>query len=106
MGQVRCNLDSSDAGHRRYVSGLMSAAMVDPSLLDPIREHQRRKFADWQWDDANLLRYVMLLAAEGVFWQDFFNTNPLPAEARARVIALIERLALDPDLSAATKPAD
>lgn len=98
MGQVRCNLDPTDAGHKRFVSGLMSGAMVDPTLLDPIREHQRRKFAQWQWDDANLLRYVMLLAAEGVFWQDFFDLNPLPPEARARVIALIERLAQHPEL--------
>ena len=98
IGQVRCNLDTSDAGHRRYVSGLMSAAMVDPALLDPIREYQKRKFAEWDWNDQNLLRYVLLLAAEGVFWQDFFDLNPLPPEVRARVTALIERLALEPEL--------
>ena len=97
MGQVRCNLDPMDAGHKRFVSGLMSAAMVDPSLLDPIREHQKRKFAEWQWDDANLMRYLMLLAAEGVFWQDFFDLNPLPAEVRARIVALIERYAQQPE---------
>jgi AcrR family transcriptional regulator len=98
MGQVRCNLDPMDAGHKRFVSGLMSAAMVDPSLLDPIREHQKRKFAEWQWDDASLLRYLMLLAAEGVFWQDFFDLNPLPPEVRARIVALIERYAQHPEL--------
>ena len=93
LGQIRCNLDPMDAGHQRFVSGLMSAAMVDPSLLDPIRAHQRRKFSEWTWDDAELMRYLLLLAAEGVFWQDFFDLNPLPPEARARVAALIERLA-------------
>jgi AcrR family transcriptional regulator len=93
LGQIRCNLDTADAGHRRFVSGLMSAAMVDPSLLDPIREHQRRKFSEWTWDEADLLRYLLLLAAEGVFWQDFFNLDPLPPEARKRVIEMIERMA-------------
>ena len=33
--------------HKRFVSGLMSAATIDPSLLDPIRAHQRRKFGGW-----------------------------------------------------------
>ena len=80
MGQIRCNLDDQDAGHRRFVSGLMSAAMVDPGLLDPIRAHQRRKFSTWQWTDDDLMRYLMLLAAEGVFWQEFFNLNPMPPE--------------------------
>jgi AcrR family transcriptional regulator len=98
MGQIRCNLDPMDAGHKRFVSGLMGAAMVDPSLLDPIRAHQRRKFGEWKWDEADLMRYLMLLAAEGVFWQDFFDLNPLPPEARARVVAMIERLAQHPEL--------
>ena len=106
MGQVRCNLDPMEAGHKRFVSGLMSAAMVDPGLLDPIREHQKRKFAQWQWDDASLLRYLMLLAAEGVFWQDFFQLDPLPPEVRARIVALIERYAQHPELLAAPPPAD
>ena len=106
MGQIRCNLDPLDAGHKRFVSGLMGAAMTDPSLLDPIREHQRRKFAEWRWDDADVMRYLMLLAAEGVFWQDFFELNPLPPEVRARLTALIERLAQHPELwpPAAARP--
>ena len=98
MGQIRCNLDPLDAGHKRFVSGLMGAAMTDPSLLDPIRVHQRKKFAEWRWDEADVMRYLMLLAAEGVFWQDFFDLNPLPPEVRARLIAMIERLALHPEL--------
>jgi AcrR family transcriptional regulator len=98
MGQIRCNLDDQDAGHRRFVSGLMSAAMVDPSLLDPIRAHQQRKFSTWAWTDDDLMRYLMLLAAEGVFWQEFFNLNPMPPEVRARISALIERLAQHPEL--------
>jgi AcrR family transcriptional regulator len=102
MGQIRCNLDSHDAGHKRFVSGLMSAAMVDPTLLDPIRAHQKRKFSAWSWNDDDLLRYVFLLAAEGVFWQDVFDMNPLPPEVRARVIALIERLALQAPPSSTT----
>ena len=97
LGQIRCNLDPMDAGHKRFVSGLMSAAMVDPTLLEPVRAHQRRKFADWTWDDNEIMRYLLLLAAEGVFWQDFFDLNPLPPEARAKVAALIERLAQHPE---------
>jgi AcrR family transcriptional regulator len=98
MGQIRCYLDSQDAGHRRFASGLMSAATVDSTLLDPIRAHQKRKFAEWRWDDADLMQYLMLLAAEGVFWQDVFELNPLPPQARARINTLIEHLAQHPEL--------
>jgi AcrR family transcriptional regulator len=98
LGQIRCNLDPLDAGHKRFVSGLMGAAMTDPSLLDPIREHQRRKFSEWTWDETDQMRYLMLLAAEGVFWQDFFDLNPLPPEARARITRLIEKLAQHPEM--------
>jgi AcrR family transcriptional regulator len=98
MGQIRCNLATQDAGHQRFVSGLMSAAMVDPSLLDPIREHQRRKFSTWTWDESDQMRYLMLLAAEGLFWQEFFDLNPMSPEVRAKLAALIERLAQSPNL--------
>ena len=97
MGQIRCNLASQDDGHKRFVSGLMSAAMVDPTLLDPIREYQRRKFAAWDWTESDQMRYVLLLAAEGLFWQEFFDLNPLPPDMRQRIAATIERLAEQPD---------
>lgn len=65
----------------------MSAAMVDPGLLAPIRAYPRRRFAARDWNEENLLRYLLPLAAEGVFWQDFFDPNPLPSDARARAVA-------------------
>lgn len=91
LGQLRCHL-SEDEGHKRFVSGMLSAGMVDDSLLEPVRQHLARDFADWRWDDADLRRYVLLSAAEGLFWQDMFNLCPLPAEVRPRFKALIERL--------------
>jgi len=96
LGHLRCNLDTDDIRHRRYVSGMMSAAMVDPSLLDPAREHQRRTFDGWDWSDEDLMRYVVLMASEGVFWQELFDMNPLPPDIHARVVALIRRLAENP----------
>ncbi len=94
LGQLRCHL-SEDEGHKRFVSGMLSAGMVDASLLDPVRAAQARDFAEWTWDDADLRRYLLLAAAEGLFWQDIFNLNPVPAEARKRLKVLIERLLLD-----------
>ena len=85
----------SDALQPPTVRGLrMTAAAVAVAL----RAHQRKKFAGWRWDDADVMRYLMLLAAEGVFWQDFFDLNPLPPEVRARIVALIERYAQHPEL--------
>ena len=90
LGHVRCSLAEDDDAHRRFVTGLLSAAMVDPGLLDPIRSHVDRKFADWRWDDADLERYLLLLAADGLFWSRLFAISPLPEAVRPRLAALIE----------------
>jgi AcrR family transcriptional regulator len=90
LGHVRCSLADDDDAHKRFVTGLLSAAMVDPALLDPVRAHVGREFAGWTWDDADLERYLLLLAADGLFWNHLFNMSPLPAEARPRLAALIE----------------
>lgn len=91
LGQVRCSLAEDDDGHRRFVSGLLSAAMVDPELLDPVRAHVQREFADWRWDEADLERYLLLLAADGLFWSRLFGLSPVPAEVRLRLAARIEQ---------------
>lgn len=93
LGHVRCSLAENDEAHRRFVSGLLGAAMADPGLLDPVRAHIRQEFADWQWDTADLERYLLLLAADGLFWNRFFDLSPLPPEARPRLAALIEQKA-------------
>jgi hypothetical protein len=64
--------------------------MTDPSLLDPVRTHLKDSFAKWRWDDADLERYLLLVAADGLFWNQILAISPLPAEARARLAALIE----------------
>ena len=90
IGHVRTCLVDEDHAHRRFVTGMLSAAMVDPGLLDPVREHHATEFADWRWDNADLERYLLLLAADGLFWNQLFNVSPLPPEVRPRLAALIE----------------
>lgn len=90
IGHVRSSLADEDDAHKRFVTGMISAAMVDPGLLDPVRVHLAAEFADWQWDDADLERYLLLLAADGLFWNQLFNVSPLPPAARPRLAALIE----------------
>jgi AcrR family transcriptional regulator len=90
IGLLRSSLADEDDAHRRFVSGMLSAAMVDPGLLDPVRSHLAAEFADWRWDDADLERYLLLLAADGLFWNQLFAVSPLPAAVRPRLAALIE----------------
>jgi AcrR family transcriptional regulator len=92
VGHVRVSLADEHDAHRRFVSGILSAAMVDPSLLDPVREHMAREFADWTWDDQDLKRYLLLQACDGLFWNNLFDLSPLPSEARPRLIELIEEI--------------
>ena len=90
-GQLRCQL-GEDERHRRFVAGMLMAGIADDSLLEPVREHQAQQFGEWRWDDTDLRRFLLLSAAEGLFWQDMFRLSPIPAEARERLHALIERL--------------
>jgi len=90
IGHVRCSLADDDDAHKRFVTGMLSAGMVDPQLLDPVRHHHATEFADWRWDDADLERYLLLLAADGLFWNQLFDVSPLPPAARPRLAALIE----------------
>ncbi|AVP98243.1 hypothetical protein C7S18_14035 [Ahniella affigens] len=98
LGQIRCQMGQQDEDHKRFVTGMMSAAMVDPGLLEPVRAYHHRKFASWEWHDQDLFAYLLLLAAEGTFWQDFFNTNAMPGPARERLFAWVEHLAQHPEL--------
>ena len=90
IGHVRSCLADEDDAHKRFVAGMVSAAMVDPGLLDPVRAHQASEFADWAWDDADLDRFLLLLAADGLLWNQLFDVSPLPPEVRPRLVALIE----------------
>jgi AcrR family transcriptional regulator len=92
VGHVRVSLADQHDAHRRFVSGILSAAMVDPSLLDPVRAHMAREFADWTWDEQDLKRYLLLLATDGLFWNNLFNLSPLPADVRPRLVELIEKI--------------
>jgi AcrR family transcriptional regulator len=103
VGHVRTSLADDDDGHKRFVAGMLSAAMVDPSLLDPVRAHLAEEFAGWRWDDADLERYLLLVAADGLFWNSLFGITPLPPEARQRLAALIERKVMA--LAASADPA-
>ncbi len=103
LGHVRLSLADEHDAHRRFVSGILSAAMVNPSLLDPVRAHTAREFADWTWDDNDLKRYLLLLATDGLFWNNLFNLSLLPAHVRPRLVELIENTvhALKPEASVA-----
>ena len=90
IGHVRSAMADEADAHRRFVAGMLSAAMVDPGLLDPVRAHNACEFAGWEWDDADLERYLLLLAADGVFWNQIFDVSPLPAGVKPRLAALIE----------------
>ena len=82
-----------DSDRKRFVAGMLSAVAHDPSLLDPIRCHHQTECAMRTWDDAEIQRSILRLAAEGLFWSEFFGCSEVPAEQRERVLARMEQLA-------------
>lgn len=84
---------TSTPEYRRFVSGLIGAAMLEPDLLDPVRKFHCERFSQLDWDEADIRRMLLRLSAEGLFWMEAFNCYQMPTEARERLVSMIETLA-------------
>ena len=82
-----------DRDHQRLIAGLVAAATHEPSLLDPVRAFHAQRYAERNWTDRQLRLYLLEMAAEGLFWQDLYDTYRLPDAVRARLVRLLEELA-------------
>jgi AcrR family transcriptional regulator len=92
LGFIR-TLNAQDESHRRFLCGMLSAATLDPSLMDPCRQELRERLGRKKWTDLDLRLHLVHLAAEGLMWQELFQMYQMPAPARARLVALMEELA-------------
>jgi len=86
---------SDKAERRRFVSGMLTAATLDPPILDPARDYERGRVAGIEWTDQNLKLQLLRLAAMGLFWADLFECPDIPKDVRRELIELLESLALD-----------
>ena len=84
---------TSTPEYRRFVSGMVGAAMLDPDLLEPVHEFHREKFDQLDWDEADIRRMMLRLAAQGLFWMEAFNCYDMPPAARKRLVAKMEAMA-------------
>jgi AcrR family transcriptional regulator len=92
LGFIR-TLTAQDESHRRFLCGMLSAATLDPSLMDPCRQELRDRLGRKHWSDRDLRLHLVHLAAEGLMWQELFQMYSMPGPARARLVALMEELA-------------
>lgn len=92
LGFIR-TLTAQDESHRRFLCGMLSAATLDPSLMDPCRQELRDRLGRKQWSERDLRLHLVHLAAEGLMWQELFQMYSMPGPARARLVALMEELA-------------
>ena len=92
LGCVRSHT-IQDVDRQRFVAGMLSSAVHQPELLEGCREEIRQRYANEIWDEASVHAYLLRMAALGMFWDDVFQFNHLPAEARAKLVALLEKLA-------------
>jgi AcrR family transcriptional regulator len=92
LGFIR-TLNAQDESHRRFLCGMLSAATLDPSLMDPCRQELQDRLGRKKWTERDLRLQFVHLAAEGLMWQELFQMYQMPAPARARLVALMEQLA-------------
>lgn len=76
LGHVRTALAQVDNPELQGMAGILTAAAEDPGLLEVLRRHESKRFADWRWDDADRERLLLMLAAEGAFWRAVFGIFP------------------------------
>jgi AcrR family transcriptional regulator len=103
IGFIRSHT-TEDEARRRFITGMLSAALHQPSLLDGCRQEVQQRFADIQWSEPELRAHVLRMAALGLFWDEIFQFQPMPPEARQRFTDLLERLARDWVAGAAPPP--
>jgi AcrR family transcriptional regulator len=94
LGFIRSHT-SEDDSRRRFVAGMLSAAVHQPELLDGCRQEVLARYQSTVWTEAALRQHVLRLAAIGLFWDEIFQFQSLPPAARAELVALLERLARD-----------
>lgn len=94
LGFIRTYTAQDDA-HRRFLCGMLSAATLDPALMDPCRLQLQERLGRKEWTERDLRLHLLHLAAEGLMWQELFQMFALPAAARARLVTLLEHLARD-----------
>ncbi|MBT8085901.1 MAG: TetR/AcrR family transcriptional regulator [Woeseia sp.] len=80
---------------RRFVSGMLGAATLDPPILEPARDYEQRRMAGVEWSDAVISQYLLRMAAVGIFWSDLFDCPSIPADVRTRLVKLLEQLAVE-----------
>ncbi|MDH3508664.1 MAG: TetR/AcrR family transcriptional regulator [Gammaproteobacteria bacterium] len=97
IADIRGHTERND-DRRRFVAGMLSALTLDPSLLDPVREFIAQKLAGLEWDDVQLRRHLLRLAAEGLFWSEIFEYRELDADVRERLVALMEQMARETEI--------
>lgn len=91
-GHVRMNLSAREDGIGELVAGLLTSSSLRSPLLETVREHERKRFEDWTWDDEGLDRYLLMLASEGAFWRNHFGLAPDDAVVSERLRQRIQRL--------------
>lgn len=82
-----------DTDRRRFVSGMVGAAMHDPTVLEPARAYEAARFEGIEKSETTLKQELLRLAAMGMFWADFFQCPELPEPLKAELRELLERLA-------------
>lgn len=77
---------------RRFVAGMLSAAALDPALLEPIREHHAERFPK-KPSASEVDCLILEMAAAGLFWMDITRCHDVPPATRKKIVARLEALA-------------
>ncbi|MDJ0938746.1 MAG: TetR/AcrR family transcriptional regulator [Woeseiaceae bacterium] len=78
---------------RRFVTGMLGAATLDPPIIDPVREFERERLTGVEWNERNLKIELLRLAAQGLFWANLFHCPDISPELRGRLVEVLESLA-------------
>ena len=90
-GHVHCGLDPAH-GDGELAAGLLAELRDDPVARNRVERFAMRQLNGWCWDDDDLARYLLVLAAEGAFWRRVHGLTPPVDGLDSRLRALIDTM--------------
>lgn len=101
--RLHATLDAR-AGVGQLAASLVDEAKTDEATWAHVLATDRARFHGWPWDDADVGRYALLLAAEGAFWRRLNGIVPDVHGLDDRLAARLERWRCEVESVADTTP--
>jgi AcrR family transcriptional regulator len=88
-------MTQSSEDKRRFVGGMLTAATLEPELMQPIRDYHQERYGELKGTPRDINCLILEMAAAGIFWMDITRCHEFTPAIRKKLVARLETLAKD-----------